>query len=280
MVNKWYVWITLFVTLDCVSGEECNLNYTDTKELESFGHTKLLSRRKRYLTFPDGSSFQLIFCAQNQGYLPIAHLMWFGTTAALAWELPTDPNFFLALKEYEKVSNAHRRQDISKHIYYLDENGKVIGKTPYTRKRKPIVNPAFAKRSVDNIQENKMKISIAEMHNVQKRRDYLNNIEESSVEFHRAGRKDLYEKLETLLDGLGWNGRECILRFLCEYGKKNNAQGTFLEEIIRATFTLPRGGESAISTSRQYDVAHGTDGECASKYPQCEDMHGFRLYDN
>ncbi|XP_052752273.1 uncharacterized protein LOC113510840 [Galleria mellonella] len=280
MLIRTFTWISLIATLDCVRTEiaEYSLNNTEMNEYEGIEHSKMLSRRKRYLTFPDGSSFQLVFCAQNQGYLPIAHLMWFGNTAALAWELPTDPKFLYSLKKYEKGYKSNRRQDISKHIYYLDEYGKVIGKVPY--KRKPIVNPAFAKRSVDNIQENKRKISIIDMHNAQKRRDYLNNIDESSIEFHRGGRKDLYEKLETLLDGLGWNGRECILRFLCESGKRKNSQGTFLDEIMRATFTLPRGVEFASATHRQYDDAHGTDGDCAVEYPQCEDLHGLQLYDN
>ncbi|KAM3965449.1 uncharacterized protein ACR2FA_000284 [Aphomia sociella] len=260
------------------TSEMCN-NGTETEESGSFELTsKVLSRRKRYLIFPDGSSFQLVFCTQNMGYLPVQNVIWFGNTAALAWELPTDPNVFHGLKKYEKGYILQRRQDNSKHIYYMDEFGKVIAKVPY--KRKPIVNPAFAKRSVDNTRHNIMKISIPEMHGMQKARRYLDNIEESNIDFHREGRKDLYEKLETFINALGWNGRECVLRLLCESGKRHTEQGTFLQEIMRATFTLPRGSEFASATHRQYDVAHGSYGDCANEYPQCEDLHGFQLYDS
>lgn len=36
---------------------------------------------------------------------------------------------------------------------------------------------------------------------------------------------------------LGWRGRECLLRMLCETGRGKNEQGTFLQEIMRATLT-------------------------------------------
>lgn len=57
--------------------------------------------------------------------------MWFGSTAALAWELPSDPSVFNMFKEQSKIYGGNRR--IDKNIYYLDEDGKVIGKVPYRR---------------------------------------------------------------------------------------------------------------------------------------------------
>lgn len=63
--------------------------------------------------------------------------------------------------------------------------------------RRPIVNPAFAKRSVDSTVMKR--ISISEMHNAQKR-DYLQHLDDAAIDFHRQGRKDLYEKLEKFFD--------------------------------------------------------------------------------
>ncbi|XP_013200783.2 uncharacterized protein LOC106143283 [Amyelois transitella] len=228
--------------------------------------SKVLSRRKRYLTFPDGSSFQLVFCAQNHGYIQLGDIVWFATTAALAWELPTDPKYLSIFKEHKKIfeTTGNRRSDASKVIYYLDEDGKVIGKRPY--KRKPFVSPVFAKRSVDT--ENR--ITAKELHEMHTKNNFLKNVPLESIEFHREGRKDLYEKIETFLNGMGWNGEECVLRFLCEANKEKPYQGTFLEEIFKATFSLPRGPEFQLGKHKRYDSAHGSDADCGISYPNCE----------
>ncbi|KOB68919.1 Uncharacterized protein OBRU01_17555 [Operophtera brumata] len=200
----------------------------------------VLSRRKRFVIFPDGSSFQLVFCTQTHGYLQVGDIVWFGSTAALAWELPSDPSVFNMFKE-----------------------------------QRPIVNPAFAKRSVDF--PHTPPLSIKKMHDMQKSTNYLNDLHENSIEFHRTGRKSLYAKVEKVLQALGWNGTECVLRMLCESGKEKKDQGTFLGEIVRATFTLPQGREFEAGYKR-YDAAQGGR-DCPSLYPGCEDLHGLSLYD-
>nr|XP_021203320.2 uncharacterized protein LOC105841558 [Bombyx mori] len=238
---------------------------------------KILSRKKRYLVFPDGSSFQLVFCTQTHGYLQVGDIVWFGSTAALAWELPNDPELFSFFKEHKKIYEGNRRSDISKHIYYLDENGKVISKQPY--RKRLIVNPAFAKRSIDSKLLEDSKISKKDMHQKSQNIRFLDDIPESRIDFHREGRKTLYTKLEKFFQGLGWNGRQCVLRILCETGNSTKKQGRFLDEIIRATFTLPKGREFDSEIHKQYDIAHGTRGDCYKMYPECEDLHGRQLYD-
>lgn len=64
--------------------------------------------------------------------------------------------------------------------------------------RKPIVNPAFAKRSVDIIGDTKA-LSKKKMHDMQKNANYLLSLHEKSIEFHRSGRKSLYVKVEKVL---------------------------------------------------------------------------------
>lgn len=58
----------------------------------------------------------------------ISDIFLWGNTAALAWELPQDPYSPFN----HKADPLHRRMD-SKVIYYLDEDGRVINKTPYKK---------------------------------------------------------------------------------------------------------------------------------------------------
>ncbi|VVC97722.1 unnamed protein product, partial [Leptidea sinapis] len=199
----------------------------DSTSLEN--QSRILSRRKRYLTFPDGSSFQLIFCTQNHGYLQIGDIVWFGNTAALAWELPTDPKYFKIFKEHEK-DIIQNRNGISKSIYYLDEYGKVLSKIPY--------------------------------------HTHMNfTFDDSNIDFHRDGRMDFYKKLESFFRALGVNGKECVFRLLCETSQGSEHQGSFVEEIMRVTFTLPprKGSGSKLD---EYDVAHSTKDDCYKLYPK------------
>lgn len=76
-------------------------------------------------------SFPPVFCVQTMALIPIGDIFLFGNTAALAWNLPTDPKIFSMFKDYEKGSN--RRADSSKNIYYLNDNGKVLAKVPFKK---------------------------------------------------------------------------------------------------------------------------------------------------
>ncbi|GBP60363.1 hypothetical protein EVAR_91398_1 [Eumeta japonica] len=187
-------------------------------------HRHSLSRRKRSLVFPDGSSLQLVFCLQVSALIPIGDIFLYGSTVALAWELPKDPQFLYDFKSFER--NAQSRADTVNNIYYLDREGKVIAKVPY--KRKMLVNPAFAKRSIqdkksripDHIKQ-KVKMYKQKLHEMQQRREFLNreHMDAASVRFHRSSRIGLLQKLETAFTALGYDGRACVLRKLCEAGR-------------------------------------------------------------
>ncbi|CAH0718157.1 unnamed protein product, partial [Brenthis ino] len=237
-------------------------------------YSRILSRKKRHLIFPDGSSFQLVFCTQTHGYLQVGDIVWFGNTAALAWELPTDPKLFNYFKKYDKIHTAENRDGASKLIYFLDENGKVLSKKPYHKRI--IVNPAFAKRSVDGHLCEEKEINKTSIQELRKRKKYLNvlkNLESDAIEFHREGRKSLYAQLEIFIQALGWRGRDCVLRLLCEYGNTAEQEhGTFLKEIIRAIFTLPQGRVFDGDFYREYDTAYTTKEDCANLYPHCRAM--------
>ncbi|CAG4935746.1 unnamed protein product [Colias eurytheme] len=237
-VFQLVVFLCFIVTCICL-----DFNATESSE------TRVLSRKKRFLIFPEGSSFQLVFCLTYPAIIRISDIFIWGNTAALAFELPQDPYSPFN----HKADPLHRRVD-SKAIYYTDEAGKIIHKQPY--KRKPIVNPAFAKRSVDTdrrqIHASSTRLGLSE-----------------NVEFHRTSRTALYEKIEVMLQGLGGNGRECLLKTLCMYGQTNHyPQGGFLQEILRAVFTLPKNNDQDVY-NEDYDVAHTALGSCDELYPYC-----------
>lgn len=79
---------------------------------------------------------------------------------------------------------------------------------------------------------------------------------------------------------MGYNGRECILRALCEAPKTFGKKGSHLiAELIRTTFTLPKSKVLPFENPEllTYDEAHRKGKnkavECETNYPEC----GFSL---
>ncbi|XP_063829826.1 uncharacterized protein LOC135079169 [Ostrinia nubilalis] len=251
---------------------ESELNATSNVDKKSV----VLSRRKRFLVFPEGSSVQLVFCNTFPNISPQGDIVLWGYTAALAYELPQDPYSPFN----HKADPLHRRAD-SKAIYYTDEDGKVIYKRPYQRKF--IVNPAFAKRSVDGVlpspqfkkgTREKFKIDRKQMHASKNKRQFLKSecMEAGNVEFHRSNRGTLYQKIEAALRGLGANGKECLLRTICLVGQaQHHPQGEFLQEIMRAVFTIPSSKSASGDDYKEYDEAFSQTKPCAEVYPDCEE---------
>nr|XP_049702282.1 uncharacterized protein LOC126055745 [Helicoverpa armigera] len=80
----------------------------------------------------------------------------------------------------------------------------------------------------------------------------LPNVTETSIYFlqkkyfnkqhlqKRINRRELYGKLEAILDNMGYSGRECILKTLCETTQRLVPHGdNVLEEMFRTLFTMP-----------------------------------------
>ncbi|XP_022824828.1 uncharacterized protein LOC111355278 [Spodoptera litura] len=277
-MNSIFSYFVTFLVLQTVISENVrdNGNNTANEFHEENEGSRALSRRKRFVIFPDGSSLQLVFCCQTMALIPIGDIFLFGSTLGLAWNLPTDPSIFTNLKEYERPL---RRNDVVKTINYLDEDGHLIAKVPY--KKRIIVNPAFAKRSIEvddtlSFKEKlKLKIDRKKMHERHLKLDYLKaqHLDKNSIEFHRSNRVDLYEKIEKLLSATGRDGRQCVLYRLCEAAKRPSSQGTFIQEFFRAVFTLPKGEEFQYDELKEYDTAHVETDDCSARYPGCEDLH-------
>ncbi|KAK6623721.1 hypothetical protein RUM43_009573 [Polyplax serrata] len=81
--------------------------------------SKVLSRRRRYIVFPKGSSLQLVFC-NTYLFRPVVDIFRFGTTVGLAWQLPDDPMIF---SQHKKKHQIYKRAVLKKMEAVMDQNG-------------------------------------------------------------------------------------------------------------------------------------------------------------
>ncbi|XP_065157092.1 uncharacterized protein [Atheta coriaria] len=89
---------------------------------------KILSRRKRYLIFPEGSSLQLVYCL-TMPVIGKSTIFTIGGTAALAWELPHDP-----FQPYRKKAELLHRKDPPGKYTILDPIANKKQSPPATTK--------------------------------------------------------------------------------------------------------------------------------------------------
>ncbi|XP_062126260.1 uncharacterized protein LOC133838994 isoform X1 [Drosophila sulfurigaster albostrigata] len=73
----------------------------------------------------------------------------------------------------------------------------------------------------------------------------------------RRHRRDVYGNLETMIDSMGYNGRDCVLRTLCE--SRQYFQRTKLNmvgEMLRAIFSLPKQRIFKRELEENADIVH------------------------
>ncbi|XP_033231741.1 uncharacterized protein LOC117182745 [Belonocnema kinseyi] len=91
---------------------------------------------------------------------------------------------------------------------------------------------------------------------------------------HRKSRSVLFPKIESFLQSTGLDGKSCVMRALCEAGQRSESeigQGTFVQELLHAIFTLPNDGTSFESIEhRIYDYAYQRNEDCTKLYPTCK----------
>ncbi|KAG4065114.1 hypothetical protein HA402_007511 [Bradysia odoriphaga] len=175
--------ILFIITFGCLCGFSTGTTLAENVTSSGDG-LKKLSRQKRYMAFPEGSSFSVAYCGTfgyigNPNYIYISWALNYG----IAYELPNE-TFVI------------NHQHLTKH------------------KPKP--------------------------------------------EILRRHRRELYNKLEVAIDNMGYNGRQCILRALCESTQYFNSKGSnMVEELVRTVFTLPRTKVLSFehNTIQEYD--HG-----------------------
>nr|XP_036228871.1 uncharacterized protein LOC106622194 isoform X2 [Bactrocera oleae] len=87
---------------------------------------RLLSRKRRYLIFPEGSSFQLVYDGIF-GIVDYTNYLILGITVALAWELPSKPQGDVIEEiatRLREPTNDLRRNDTDSRITYVETKAK------------------------------------------------------------------------------------------------------------------------------------------------------------
>lgn len=102
--------------------------------------------------------------------------------------------------------------------------------------------------------------------------------EEPAPAAKRRFRRDLYGRMQLLMDSMGHNGKECIKRALCESKQMFSGRsggGTMIEEMVRTVFSLPKTRVFSFENKEilSYDRAHrngrSIKTDCQKMYKEC-----------
>ncbi|KAL0270712.1 UNVERIFIED_CONTAM: hypothetical protein PYX00_008020 [Menopon gallinae] len=85
----------------------------------------------------------------------------------------------------------------------------------------------------------------------------------------RRHKRDLYIRMEKLIDSAGIDGRECVLRTICEVGQQLAPRQGILEEIFRILFMNPVTKERGSKLHKIYQQAY----ETGTRNENCNDMY-------
>ncbi|XP_071055521.1 uncharacterized protein [Onthophagus taurus] len=269
-----------------LNGFSLGLNQTDT----------VLSRKRRYLLFPEGSSLQLVY----DFTVPISYsktIFVFATTAALAWMLPSTieefKNGFFSKKFYKVPSNRIDTQKTKFTPLKSTYNTEFWHNEPYEKYSMGLNRPKvpnfmgfkpnfnfnngyynnFLKNSPSYQQSLRRKYYVLN-NNPKINRVYNNKSYNRPIttyinpvygHHHRRTRRDLFKKLEKFLNAQKKDGKSCVLKAICEINDEvANRKGTFTEEILKAVF---RFGPSHNEENDIYDKATKNPMSCSELYP-------------
>uniref|UniRef100_A0A1A9VCY1 Uncharacterized protein n=1 Tax=Glossina austeni TaxID=7395 RepID=A0A1A9VCY1_GLOAU len=100
--------------------------------------------------------------------------------------------------------------------------------------------------------------------------------------WHRRSRRNLYKEIEIVMDNMGYNGRDCVLRALCESRQYfRQEKMSMIGEMLRTIFSLPKQRLLTRELNEHSDIAlydhayreaHSVT-RCEEQYHQC----GFSL---
>ncbi|XP_050293709.1 uncharacterized protein LOC126734216 [Anthonomus grandis grandis] len=246
--------------------------------------TKILSRKRRFLQFPTGSSFQLVYCLT---YTSIVNSYFvFGNTAALAWELPSMPLFFDGRdfqKKEETTTEATTTEITSKLDHGYNNNLDRVssyGNLNYIQDsyRNPFYKYMVKPDWFDRYRKSSYLLSkstpqIGENQYYHFKRYSENNSHmmfKINPEFHqiyRRTRRELYNKLEGFLTRINLDGKACLLKAVCEVTKYGTGKDTLLIEIFKAIFRVKPHKEHNMD---EYDLSANESHNCEEMYPSCQ----------
>nr|NP_651260.3 uncharacterized protein Dmel_CG5768, isoform C [Drosophila melanogaster]AAF56298.3 uncharacterized protein Dmel_CG5768, isoform C [Drosophila melanogaster] len=79
----------------------------------------------------------------------------------------------------------------------------------------------------------------------------------AQAQIKRRHRRELYGRLETMIDSMGYNGRDCILRTLCESRQYfQRTKMSMVGEMLRTIFSLPKQRIFTRELHENADIVH------------------------
>ncbi|KAK9887738.1 hypothetical protein WA026_000054 [Henosepilachna vigintioctopunctata] len=112
---------------------------------------------------------------------------------------------------------------------------------------------------------------------IKEKKEMTNDTDVSDETMVRRERRSLFKKIEKLFFHMGYDGRHCILRALCEYSSEINlGKKTIVNELLRVFFrytteTLMRyeSREDRLYHQAQINGELSRPGTCFDLYPKC-----------
>ncbi|XP_017758790.1 PREDICTED: uncharacterized protein LOC108549784 [Eufriesea mexicana] len=169
-----------------------------------------LSRKKRYVVFPEGSTFSIALCLTVHTLTPDDNIFTEGVNWGISYDLPNESK--PALEPLLQLRH-DQVKPMKKHGYQPASpiNKNVVKYTGWGGNEKYYVKPG------------KMKYRKPDYYYLQRRH-----------------RRELYSKLETIMNAMNFDGRTCVLRALCEASQRLMPKGnTLIEEMMRISFSFP-----------------------------------------
>ncbi|CAG9772593.1 unnamed protein product [Ceutorhynchus assimilis] len=248
------------------------------------GKSTTLSRQRRYLTFPEGSSFQVVFDFTVPSVAIEGNVFTFGNTAAMAWELPSKPITFDGKRKDDEKPEITTSEPIPE---YLDHD--------------PATDPKWAPPMVWDYSDNLNWATDTDRvysnpYQHQQFHDnyngYYNNnpsrfwsrtnygrsmsqpapLKSKSYateahHIHRRSKRELYKRVEKLLTAMTRDGKVCVLKAICQVHKLPEEKGTMWEEIVKAIF---KSRYDKYPEEDHYDKAANENHDCDEMYPSCD----------
>ncbi|XP_050456232.1 uncharacterized protein LOC126853971 [Cataglyphis hispanica] len=206
----------------------------------------ILSRKRRYIVFPEGSTFSIALCLTVHTLTP-DNIFTEGLNWGISYDLPNESK--PALEPFLQLRNDKLKSG-NKHDRY--------GSTALANRNGPLKYSGWNNDVRTHFAPGGKKYRKSEYYYLQRRH-----------------RRELYNKLEVIMNAMGFDGRTCILRALCEASQRLMPRGnTLIEEMMRISFSLPlkRVFSFEPDEHRTYTQAHkaGHEGkDCAAMFPEC-----------
>ncbi|RLU21980.1 hypothetical protein DMN91_006359 [Ooceraea biroi] len=228
-------YLILSVLCLVLSGYEADDNYET-----------ILSRKRRYVVFPEGSTFSIALC-MTVHTLTSDNIFTEGLNWGISYDLPNESK--PALEPFLELRN-DRLKAGNKHDRY--------GATAVVDRNTALKYSGWNNDIKSHFTPSRKKYRKSEYYYLQRRH-----------------RRELYNKLEVIMNAMGFDGRTCILRALCEASQRLMPKGnTLVEEMMRISFSLPLKRVFSFEPQEHhtYTQAHkaGHEGkDCAAMFPGC-----------